>query len=593
MYLERLKEVRRLNLKELQKQINKNLQDLGKSIISNIFIYEGYEPHIVKVIHRAIESQEPEARKIYLKEMALIIYKLLKHNLNTYAKDKKFISKYKVSKTFEKSIDLTKDSIHKLPNFKNALNDKIRSINCILTWFIKFFYSIPNLEKNLIKSDFLIEFLTFFEYVITNLDEVKDQNTQQQDMVFELIQFFSYKTLHTVLEIIKIIDNPDTIKQDSGPNKDSKGKEDTKEQEKETKEPFTTSTKQSKDNEEKKQKDNKGKTPRREKEGKDKEIVTRKDSVEKKAIRPEDKRLAIVDIMSNILIICNQQSTKFSKGIIINKKGLYLYIKIMNQLLVNNPEAIKLFIEKKGFHELLKIRYDHKEICSDEFLKGFSDLCCNLIEDQTLITSTIECAIKQFFFNKSHLNTQSAEESTKVQKTSSVTVRQFTQHFKEYIDKYPEITLHVINTICQIEDTKHRETEKEKEATTQLRPNTQSNASLYTSIQNPVQNYHHQQSSNVIDSSPANALNADAMEEEKQNRPQRPPRQGDGLKFRNPPKKQPCNMEKLIAKKPNIEYTKLYSLNNMPLPNNKRLDEIGHVTLTTAPVATKITQTSS
>lgn len=428
--------------------VNKFLQDLSKHIISNIFFFEGYESKVLELVQYSLETQENDAKKLMAQEIAVITYKLLKHNVNNFTKGTKFLSNFKVSKSFEKSIIFTKESLHKVPSHKLSILPKLRAINTVLPWFNHFLNYIPNMEKNLLKSDFVTELLRFFEHMIKEVDDAKE-SPDDQEMLYEIANTVTEKFFQTLFVVLKLKNSLEDSKRESKKDtKENKGEKSPKRDPKVGTEPQTltlnkessqiTTEKDAKEGKSTIQQGKASKTKEASKEGeKEKETQGGSQQVVKKGL---------VELMINILSQSEHLSLKHKRSIIFHKNSLCLYMRVLNLMLANNLDNVKMFIEKKGLQELLKYKLDSREPKGADFLKEFTDVCLSLVSEPTLNIITLECEIKAFFY---HL----PEHKTKL--------RTFTEHFKEQHNADPETFMNLVKQLCIIED-KDKAREKPK-----------------------------------------------------------------------------------------------------------------------------------
>ena len=481
------------------------LQDLGKHIIANIFFFEGYDARVLEIIHASLETQEGDAKKLMTQEIAVMIFKLLKHNINNFTKGVKFISKFKVSKSFEKSITFTKESLHKMGSQKVSLLHKIRAINNILPWFNYFLSFIPNIEKNLLKSDFVTELLRFFEQMLKDVDEAKESG-DDQEMLYEIANTLTGKFFHTLFVILKLRNSLD----------DSKRAEAKKDAKTPKKDAAQTQT-QSQPKEPQIQVENQNLL----KELKPSQPADKKPSAVKEGEQgagQEAPKKGLMELMISILNQAEQFSLKQKRSIIFFQSSLCIYMKVLNLLLQNNQENCKTFIEKKGLQELIKYKLDTREPKGTEFLKEFGEICLTLMSEPALELVSLECSIKNFFY---HLSTE------------KVNLRVFTEHFKEELQKDSEGFMGLVKELCQIEDKESRKESLHKsKSTLSLGGEPKSSG----------------------DAGETQLTRAQQGEERKES----PSRQNTLTRRK---RTEDPSRNKMISLKPEIEYSRLYSLN--------------------------------
>ena len=500
---------------EFQKEVvNKSLQELSRHIIANIFFFEGYDSKVLDIIQFSLETQEGEAKKLMAQEIAVMIYKLLKHNVNNFTKGVKFLSKFKVSKSFEKSITFTKESLHRISTQKTSLLPKLRAINNVLPWFNHFLNYIPNIEKNLLKSDFVTELLRFFEQMLKEVDDAKE-SPDDQEVLYEIANTLTDKFFQTLFVVLKLKNSLEDSKREN--KKENKGDTSKKESQSQTLHPGketsqTVTEKETKDSKETKQSGKASTTKDLVKEG-DKEKEK-----EGQGASQETAKKGIMELMIGILSQAEQFSLKHKRSMIFFQPSLCLYMKVLNLLLEQNQENVKVFIEKKGLQELIRYKLDSREPKGSEFIKEFGDICLSLISEPALDVVSLECEIKNFFF---HLPNQ---------KTS---LRNFTEHFKERNTENPETFMALVKLLCSVED---KEKLKERSKTLESQPTMNEG----------------EQTKDLQKESPVKQNEARAQGSRGKDRK----KTGMSIEEQNKNRKQAM----VISLKPEIEYSRLYSL---------------------------------
>lgn len=417
--------INRITAAVFQKEIMRIVQKLGMHIVANIFIYEGFEKNIAEIIQKAIDSQEPEAKKLYSQGFALIIFKLLKHNINHFHKTHKFITQFRIPKIFEETLTSTKNSLSKLPGHKNTLINRIRATNSIVTWFNQFMFFIPNFEKNLVKGEFFNQILCFFESFLSSFDEVSSYPNEDKEIFHLLAEVFTEKMLRFIYQLLTY-ENKEEKEKEKESGKDRHNKEESKAKEHQEQKEQPT---------EEKGPGSKGKTPHKKDKKEDKKVIKKLEHSQ-------------IEALLNVLSLGNKFQQSMGSKTIFKKKSLILAIKIMNVMLERNPEFHKIFIDKRGLQELLKIKFEKNEY-SDDLLEQFSSLVMVLIEEENLLLASFETEIKFYFFQNHN---------------KPVKLKEYTEHFKVGFSKNEELFLQTTKYICDVQSPSEKGSPKEGEA---------------------------------------------------------------------------------------------------------------------------------
>lgn len=170
----------------------KETQELDYKLIQNIFQFPDYEKQIVKFIRKSIEHHNKhEKTKSYSQNLSSMVLKLLKHTINDYFKTK-YISSFKLPVGVDK--EFGKEIIKSYSCENPTTLKKLRTLEISLIYFMKLKRFIPNIDSKIVRSDFLLETMTFFDKLLTSSDEIKlikdEKNTQAATSFRHITQHF-------------------------------------------------------------------------------------------------------------------------------------------------------------------------------------------------------------------------------------------------------------------------------------------------------------------------------------------------------------------------------------------------------------------
>ena len=181
-----------------------------------------------------------------------------------------------------------------------------------------------------------------------------------------------------------------------------------------------------------------------------------------KEIKPEAVK-NLIGLLLNLLGLATQFNRKF-KSNLLTKTAVQGYLTLLLQTLQTGNHAMaKVFLEKKGLVELLKLEVggEFKSDIDGSVLGLFSSILESLLVDSDTLDAHFECEIKRFFLEKSA-------------KKQKIGLNEFLERFREYHQR--EEFIRVMRRICLVsmkkqqatatapaEEEKEKEKEKDKE----------------------------------------------------------------------------------------------------------------------------------
>ena len=316
--------------------------------------------------------------------------KLFKHTVNHYFKNTKFISSFKIPKTFDK--DFGQDIIKSITT-KPTPSGKLRNLELSLLWFIKLKSYIPNFERNFLRSDFLLELMNFYDAVLSNSDEIltSDQAEGDSKQIFE-------RLVKVNQHMMRIFNSLFLQKQNLEPESSEKKAEKSMSEDTEKKSAVS--------------KDGKG---------------LRKSSIRHKK--------SYLETLINIMAVTNSIYVKDNTFILLENDSVNDLIELLLGLLNENQDNIRQFLKLNGLSELLKIKA--YTTSPTKLMDDLTTLIMSLVDETNLVMSTLEARIKTYI-------TQRAKQ------IADIPLTEFINFFKNQYPKAQKQLMEVVQKLCII-----------------------------------------------------------------------------------------------------------------------------------------------
>jgi len=392
----------------------KNLEDIDYKLISGLNVYEGYEKNIIKLVRKSIQYHEKNNKKNYSQQISLMFLKLLKHTVNHYFKGSKFISSLKTYKGLDK--DFGNEIIKAYTSENTSVLAKVKNLELAIIWFVKLKSSIPMFDKNIIKSDFLSEIMNFYDHFLNNLDEILNLPEEERKRGFEFVKTITYYLLKVFKLIATLRHNKELDFSFSFDRKSDK--------EKDKEKSFDDADKKSKT----------------------KETRPRRTTIHRKT--PLEVIIGIVSTYNNLM-------AKEEPYILLESKSIHSLFDILSIFLQEGSDNCKTFINKKGLQEILKMKTLNAN--PNLFIEDISSIVMSLIEENSLITATLESRIKAFLTQQS-------------KKIKDVPLNSFMNHFKSYYTRNQKLILDVVQKLCVLYTNESEKPEEKKTSKKRVDP---------------------------------------------------------------------------------------------------------------------------
>ena len=149
----------------------KQLTDSNFNVMNHLSDFKSFEQYVIRFTRKSMVYFKDNSKANISQQIAVIILKMFKNFINSYFKGTKFLSSFKVSKNVD--IEAGNELIKSYQLNPNAtLLEKLEMLELTIDWFQRVRKFIPSFEKNIVKSDFLPEIMTFFDHFIESIAEI-------------------------------------------------------------------------------------------------------------------------------------------------------------------------------------------------------------------------------------------------------------------------------------------------------------------------------------------------------------------------------------------------------------------------------------